>query len=63
MEAIPQWIIYTIGTLIVANIGTIGSILLYGGKAVWWLSKLDSRVKEAQDTAVRAHKRIDTLTT
>ena len=47
------------GFIIMANLGTIGSLLFVGYKAVWWLSKLDSRVTHAQETANRAHQRVD----
>lgn len=58
---VPESFKYLMGALIVANLGTIGSIIVFGGKAVWWLSKLDARVDHAQETAVRAHKRIDSI--
>lgn len=63
MELIPDSFKYLIGALLLANLGTIGSILVFGGKAVWWLSKLDARVDHAKETAVRAHKRIDSIST
>lgn len=35
---------YLLGALIFANLGTLGSIIIYGGRAIWWFSKLESRV-------------------
>ena len=61
MQEIPSSFYYLVGSLIVANIGAIGSIVIVAFKATWWLSKLDSRVADAQSTANRAHKRIDTI--
>lgn len=58
---IPNEVYYVAGVLLVANLGTIVSILFAAFKAVWWASKLDSKVDDAKATAVRAHKRIDTL--
>lgn len=58
---IPSAFYYLIGSLIVANIGAIGSMAVVAFRATWWLSKLDSRVSEAKDSAVRAHKRIDKI--
>ena len=59
---IPSSFYYLIGSLIIANIGAIGSMAVVAFRATWWLSKLDSRVSEAKATAVRAHKRIDKVT-
>lgn len=58
---LPSSFYYTAGILVITNIGTIGTILLVGFRATWWLSKLDSRVEHAQDTANRAHKSINSL--
>lgn len=58
---IPKSIYYVLGFLVFTNIGTIGSVLYIGFKAVWWASKLDSRVNEARAMGVRAHKRIDEI--
>lgn len=59
--AIPNEVYYVAGVLLIANLGTIVSILFAAFKAVWWASKLDSKVEDAKATAVRAHKRIDTM--
>ena len=49
------------GMLLIANLGTIGSLLFVGFKSVWYLSRLDARVDKSQDTANRAHKRLDKI--
>jgi hypothetical protein len=59
MTEIPHSLYYLIGTLVVANLATIGSVIFTALKAAWWLSKLDSRVDEARRVADLAHKRID----
>lgn len=58
---IPKEFYYVAGVLLLTNLGTIISILFAAFKAVWWASKLDSRVSEARATAVRAHKRLDNM--
>jgi SpoU rRNA methylase family enzyme len=42
---IPSSVYVIIGTLIVANIGTVVTIFYGIGKVVWFISKLDSRVE------------------
>ncbi len=54
METIPSSFYYIVGTLIFTNLGSIGAFLMVGFKAVWWASKIDSKVSAA-------HKRIDRL--
>jgi len=61
MIEIPSSFYYLVGSLIVANIGTIGTLAVLAFRSTWWLSKLDSRVDSARDAAVRAHKRIDKI--
>lgn len=58
---IPKEAYYVAGVLLLTNLGTIVSIIFAAFKAVWWASKLDSRVDETKATAVRAHKRIDRI--
>ncbi len=62
MTEIPQAFYYLIGTLIIANFSAIIAVVAAAGRALWWVSKLDSRVEDAKATAVRAHKRIDLIT-
>lgn len=45
---IPSSIYVVIGTLIVANLGTVVSVFYGIGKLVWWLSKLDSRIQNVE---------------
>ena len=46
------------GALVITNVGTIGTILFYGMKALWWVSKLDSRVEANTKDVNAAHKAI-----
>jgi hypothetical protein len=50
-----------IDKLIIANIATIAVVLGAAFRAIWWMSKLDSRVDDSKECAVRAHIRIDKL--
>lgn len=50
-----------IGSLVVMNIGTIGSIMWASIRLVWWLSSLNSTVKEQGKDINEAHKKIRTL--
>lgn len=58
---VPSSLYYLVGTLIVANIGTIGSVLLFGAKAIWWISKLESRVDKNNHDIQAAHEKIRDL--
>jgi hypothetical protein len=42
---VPNNAYVVVGTLIVANIGTVISIFYGIGKLIWWLSKLEARVE------------------
>jgi hypothetical protein len=44
MTEIPSSVYVIIGTLIVANLGTVVTVFYGIGKIVWWVSKLDSRI-------------------
>lgn len=58
---IPSSVYYALGVLVVTNIGTLVSIATVAFRALWWASKLDSRVEDAKSTSVRAHRRIDII--
>ncbi len=38
--------LYAVGAVIVANLGSIGAILYASARGVWFLSKLDSKVDQ-----------------
>lgn len=63
MEQLPNGVYYIIGTIIVANIGTILAIWIASLKMSFWagekLRSIDGGIAEAKNAAVRAHKRID----
>lgn len=50
-----------IGTLIVANIGTILTLLTFIFKAGVFVADTKSGIKDSKDAAIRAHKRIDLI--
>ena len=49
---------WMVGAVIVTNIGAVGSVLYMMGKALWWVSKLDSRVEQNSKDVNAAHKRL-----
>lgn len=48
MNDIPGTAYVIIGTLIVANLGTVVTVIYGVGKLVWWMSKLDSRMSSVE---------------
>ena len=42
-------IYYLVGFLIIANLGTIWSILYFGGKSIWFFSALKSQVDKHEE--------------
>lgn len=52
---------YIIGALIVSNFGTIVTIIIYAGRAVWWLSKMESKVDNNTKDINAAHEKIRIL--
>lgn len=44
---LPSQFYWIVGVLFVFNIGTVISVLVGAGRIVWFISKLDSNVKEA----------------
>jgi hypothetical protein len=49
MDNIPQSFYVIVGGLILANIGTVVTIIYGIGKLVWWLSALNSRVLSVEE--------------
>ena len=49
---IPDIIYWFIGVMVVANLGTIFSVLVMGSKGIWWMSELSSRVDSAENDIV-----------
>jgi fructose-specific phosphotransferase system IIC component len=52
-----------VGTLIVANIGTIIAVFVFIFKAGIFVAETKSGIKDAKDSSIRAHKRIDKIET
>lgn len=55
---IPSSFYYLVGSLVVANVGTIGAIVVFAGRAIWWLSKLESRVDHNTKDLHAAHDKL-----
>lgn len=54
---------WVVGIVVVTNIGTVGSVLWILGRALWWFSKLDSRVEINTRDIEFAHRKIKNLET
>jgi hypothetical protein len=61
LTGIQPVVYYLVGFLVLANLGTIGSLMMVGFRVVWFISKLEEKINEAKDCAVRSHKRIDEM--
>ena len=48
MDQIPSSFYIIVGSLILANIGTVVTVIYGLGKLVWWLSALNSRVETVE---------------
>lgn len=49
MTELPSSFYYITGFLILTNVGAIGTLMMLSWKAVWYVSKLDSKVTAAHD--------------
>jgi hypothetical protein len=58
---IPTSFYVAVGVLVIANLGTIGSLLLFVFRAGMFVKGTNMGIAEAKAAAVRAHKRIDKL--
>ena len=54
MTEIPQSFYLTAGFLVITNLGVIFTVLTLAARAVWWASKIDSKVDAA-------HSRLDII--
>lgn len=61
MNQIPTSVYVVVGTLILANIGTILTVLTFIFKGGMFVSETRAGIKDSKDTAVRAHLRIDEI--
>lgn len=48
----------TVGAMVVSNIATIGTIIFYGIKALWFVSKIDHTVQSNTKDINEAHIKI-----
>lgn len=58
MSELPVAFYYITGFLILSNLGSIGTLLMLGFKATWFVSKLDSKVTAAHDRLDRLEVRL-----
>ncbi len=60
---LPNSVYVVVGILVITNLGTIGTLLVFIFKCGVFVSDTRSGIKDAKETAVRAHIRIDQLDT
>jgi fructose-specific phosphotransferase system IIC component len=58
---LPASVYVVVGILVVTNLGTIGTMLVFIFKCGVFVSDTKSGIKDAKETAVRAHQRIDQI--
>lgn len=58
---IPTSVYIMVGTLIVANIGTVLTVLTFIFKGGMFVAETRAGIKDAKEAAVRAHKRVDVV--
>lgn len=61
MSQLPTSFYIAVGFLVIANLGTIGTMLAFIFKAGMFVADTKAGIKESKETAVRAHKRIDKI--
>ena len=61
MSEIPTSAYVIVGALVLANLGTILSVLAFIFKAGQFVSETKIGISDAKETAIRAHKRIDLI--
>lgn len=57
--ALPTGFYITVGILIVTNLSTLVTLLAVIFKAGFFVAETKAGIRDAKETAVRAHKRID----
>lgn len=58
MNSIPPELVYAVGFLILSNIGVIITLFIWGGKAIWWASRINKEVETMTKEIDAAHKNI-----
>lgn len=58
---IPNSFYALVGFLLITNFATLGSLIVFIFKVGKFVASTENGIEKAQETAVRAHKRIDKL--
>ncbi len=61
MTEIPAALYAIVGILVVTNLSTVGALIVFIFKCGMFVSDTKSGISRAQETANRAHRRIDQL--
>lgn len=58
---IPASLYAIVGILVVTNLSTVGALIVFIFKCGFFVAETKSGIRDAKDTAIRAHLRIDKL--
>jgi len=61
VQSLPPSIYAIIGILIITNLSTVGAVIVFIFKCGFFVAETKSGILDAKATAVRAHRRIDSL--
>jgi hypothetical protein len=61
MTEIPASLYAIIGILILTNIGAVGSMIVFIFRCGLFVANTKAGIRDAKNTAIRAHKRIDLI--
>ncbi len=61
LTEIPASFYAILGILVVTNVGTVGALIVFIFKCGMFVADTKSGIRDAKDTAVRAHLRIDKI--
>jgi len=63
MTELPSSVYMVVGILVVTNLATVGSLVVFIFKCGVFVSDTRLGIKDAKDASIRAHRRIDKLET
>lgn len=61
MSQLPPELYAIVGILVVTNLSTVGTLIVFIFKCGMFVAETKTGIKDAKDSAVRAHIRIDAL--
>jgi hypothetical protein len=61
MSEIPSSLYAIVGILVVTNLSTVGALIVFIFKCGMFVSETKMGIKDAKESSIRGHKRIDKL--